>query len=125
MVSTEQPVYTSLELNLPRPKRWIEEELAKPKPPTPSEWFATRFPEQAKLYGCPFLEMCGFNQEGQRCVNPVKINIDFFAAMLGGDIKLGHSIIYFEPEMQFYFKEPFSRIYMPTTPDKLQNQLRA
>jgi hypothetical protein len=31
----------------------------------------------------------------------------------------------FEPEMQFYYREPIQNIYKPTTPEKLQNYYRA
>jgi hypothetical protein len=63
--------------------------------------------------------------DGFSRVNPISINVDFFAGMLGGDKRLGHSVIYFEPELQFYYREPVPNIYKPTTPEKLQNYYRA
>ena len=63
--------------------------------------------------------------DGFSRVTPVSINTDFFAAILGGDSRLGHSVIYFEPEMQFYYREPVLNIYKPTTPEKPWNYHRA
>lgn len=92
---------------------------------TPSEWFAVKFPGQALKYGCPFLELRETSGDGFSNVTPISINLDFFAGMLGGDIRLGHSIIYFEPEMQFYYRESMLQLYKPTSPEKLQNYYRA
>jgi hypothetical protein len=58
-------------------------------------------------------------------VTPIALNHDFFAGLLGGDVKLNHSVIYYEPEMQFYYREPVQNIYKPTTAEKLQNYYRA
>jgi hypothetical protein len=116
-----QFIQTRLELNLPK-RNWIEEPA---KPSTPSEWFAHKFPEAASRFGCPFLEMRQTTYDGFNKVTPISINTDFFAAMLGGDAALGHSVVYFEPEMQFYYREPVQNLYKPTTPEKLQNYYRA
>src|ERR1019366_4505977 len=64
------------------------------------------------------------SSDGLARITPLAPNLDFFAAMLGGDIKLGHSVVYFEPEMQFYYKEPLLQLYKPTSPEKLQNLYR-
>jgi len=45
--------------------------------------------------------------------------------MLGGDAKLCHKVIYYEPEMQFYYHEPIQNVFMPTTAEKLQTYYRA
>jgi len=111
---------TALELNLPEPE-WA----AKKQTLTPAIWFAKKFPDQTNQFGCPFLEMRQTSCDGFSRVNPVAPNIDFFAAMLGGDSRLGHSVVYFEPELQFYYREPIQNIYKPTTPEKLQNYYRA
>ena len=120
----EPAIISTFELNLPKPRVWGEEQ-AQTKPKTPSEWFAEKFPGQAKLYGCPFLELHQSSCDGFSRITPVSINLDFFAAMLCGDIKLGHSVLYFEPEMQFYYKEPGLKLYKPTSPEKLANYYRA
>src|SRR5277367_3136347 len=108
---------SNLELNLPRP------DWAAPfgkKNISPAVWFAQKFPDQATQFGCPVLEMRETSCDGFSRLTPIAPNIDFFAAMLGGDFMLGHSVIYFEPEMQFYYREPVLNIYKPTTPEKLQ-----
>jgi hypothetical protein len=112
---------TNLELNLPK-RKWMEEAS---EPETPSEWFATKFPEVISKYGCPFLEARQSTCDGFKKISPVSMNIDFMAGMLGGDPKLGHSVIYYENEMQFYYYEPFLKIYKPVSPEKLQNYYRA
>lgn len=114
-------IFGRLELNLPK-QHFLEQPQA---PKTPSEWFALKFPEAARKYGCPFLEMRQASCDGFVSIVPVSINSDFFAGMLGGDSSLGHSVVYFEPEMQFYYFEPLQNLYKPTSPEKLQNYYRA
>jgi hypothetical protein len=111
-----------LELNLPKPE-WAAE-LSR-QTITPAVWFAKLFPTQTNQFGCPLLEMRQSSCDGFSRVTPISLNIDFFAAMLGGDPDLHHSVVYFEPEMQFYYFEPVQTIYLPTTPEKLQNYYRA
>src|SRR5665213_1592566 len=100
----------TLELNLPKPKHWIDQ-TTPIQPKTPSEWFCQKFPEQAKQFGFPFLEMRETSCDGFSAVTPIAPNLDFFAAMLGGDKKLCESVVYFEPEMQFYYFEPVLQLY--------------
>ena len=115
---------TTVELNLPKKPHWAEPQTL-PKPKTPSEWFALKFPDQAARFGCPFLEVRQTSLDGFTRITPLALNHDFFAGMLGGDAKLNHSVIYHEPEMQFYYREPVLNIYKPTSPEKLQNYYRA
>ena len=110
---------TTLELNLPKQEWEVRRQTL-----TPSIWFATRFPFALK-FGCPFLEASQSSVDGFLRVFPVSLNHDFFAACLGGDSGLGHSVVYFEPEMQFYYREPVQNLYLPTSPEKLQNYYRA
>lgn len=114
-------IKTNLELNLPK-RKWME---GASEPETPSEWFATKFPEVASKYGCPFLEARQSTCDGFKKISPVSLNVDFMAGMLGGDPKLGHSVVYYENEMQFYYFEPLQKIYKPVSPEKLQNYYRA
>jgi hypothetical protein len=116
-----EPEFTAsrLELNLPT-RNWMEEPTT---PKTPAEWFALKFPFALK-FGCPFLEMRQTSCDGFNKVIPVAVNFDFMAGMLGGDSRLGHSVVYFEPEMQWYFKDR-DGIFKPTSAEKLQNYYRA
>ena len=116
----EPETFTRLELNLPQTSLF-----EKPVPRTPSEWFALKFADAVNRFGCPFLEMRQSSVDGFLKITPVSINPDFFAAMLGGDSGLGHSVVYYESEMQFYYFEPLQNLYRPTTPEKLQNYYRA
>ncbi len=95
-----------------------------PKLKTPAEWFSYKYPEQTKTYNCPFLELRQPLVNGFDAVTPLDINLDFFAGILRGDSKLGHSVVYYEPEMQWYFKDS-DGIYKTTSPEKLQNYIRA
>ena len=119
------PAYTTqtLELNLPKPRHLLEDQVPA-NPRTPTEWFSQHFPEQVKQFGCPFLEVRESRCDGFSTVTPLAPNIDFFAAMLGGDKKLMESVVYYEPEMQFYYFEPVLQLYKPTTQEKLQSYYR-
>lgn len=55
---------------------------------------------------------------------PVSLNYDFFAKALGGRKDLGHSVIYYESECAWYFKDS-DNIFKTTTPEKLANLYRA
>jgi len=115
---------TTIELNLPKKQHWTEPQTLH-QPKTPSEWFALKFPDTISRFGCPFLEVRQSSCDGFTHVTPIALNHDFFAGLLGGDVKLNHSVIYYEPEMQFYYREPVQNIYKPTTAEKLQNYYRA
>jgi hypothetical protein len=95
------------------------------KPTTPSEWFSKMFPVQAKIHGCPFIELAEDTADGLKKINPQAPNLDFLASILGGDEKMGHKVIYLEGEMQFYYFNPRDRIFKPTSDQKLANLLRA
>ena len=115
---------TNVELNLPKKPNWGEPQFPT-QPKTPSEWFALKFPDVVSRYGCPLLEVRQTSCDGFTRITPIAVNHDFFAGMLGGDAKLKHSVIYYEPELTFYYLEPIQNIYMPTTAEKLQNYYRA
>jgi hypothetical protein len=114
----------TFELNLPNQGQFNQNHL-RPRPKTASVYFAELFPDAAKRYGCPFVEIRDVLADGRSLVTPVSINLDFFASALGGDTRLGESTVYFEPEMQWYYKEPGLQLYKPTSPEKLMNLYRA
>lgn len=116
----EPGLVSTLELNLPKSEWEVKKQSL-----TPSIWFAQKFPEAAQRFGCPILEVRQSSCDGFSRVTPLSINTDFFAASLGGDSGLGHSVIYYEAEMQFYYYEPIPKLYKPTTSEKLQNYYRA
>lgn len=91
-----------------------------PQPPaTPSEWFARRFPVETKRWGCPFLEAVVEDvQTGRKLVTTVSPNCSFLAAALS-DSQLGHSVVFYEPEQQWYFLEPRDNQFHPTSEAKL------
>src|ERR1039458_7049773 len=123
MAPTIQPIRTHLELNLPGIGDFSQHAL-RPRAKTASVYFAELFPEAAKQYGCPFVEIRESVNEYSSVVTPISINVDFFAAALGGDRRLGHSVVYYESEMQFYYLEPYQQIYRTTTAEKMQNLYR-
>ncbi len=94
------------------------------KPTTPSEWFSKHFQEQAKTFGCPFLELVEPLGDGINKITPISPNIDFLAATLSGDSKLNHSVVYIESDMAFYYYDCRDRIYKATSEDKLANLMR-
>jgi hypothetical protein len=89
------------------------------KPSTPGEWFAARFPEQAKTYGPPILEAVYADDDHGNRINAVALNEDFFAGVLGGDKQLGHHLVFYLPEQQFYFLDNRTGNYTPTSEQKL------
>jgi hypothetical protein len=120
----EQLRHARIELNTYRPQLFANPDYP-PQPKTAGEWFSLKFPDQAKIYGAPFLEVRENLANGFQTVTPISLNIDFFAAVIGGSAELGHKVVYHEPEMQFYYYEPRLKLFKPTTPEKLQNLIRA
>ena len=121
MVSTAPyPLNAHLELNLPGQGQFSQHAL-RPRAKTASVYFAELFPDAAKQYGCPFVEIRDVQADGRSIVTTVSVNVDFFAGALGGDRNLGHSIIYYEPEMAWYYREPHLQLYKTTTAEKLMN----
>jgi hypothetical protein len=119
MVYTNQTAIGKLELNLGQ-----ELPYQRPKTTTASSYFAQKFPALTQMYGAPFVEIRETSCDGFSRVTPISINTDFFAALLGQGQE-PHLVVYYSPEMQFYFKEPLLQLYKPTTPEKLQNLFRA
>ena len=94
-------------------------------PTTPSEWFSCKFPEATKIHGCPFLELVEPLGDGINQTKPLAPNIDLLAAILSGDPKLGHKVVYIESEMAFYYYDVREHLYKQTSEDKLGNLMRA
>jgi hypothetical protein len=86
---------------------------------TPNRWFNERFPEQVEQFGPVFLEVRESSPEGFTRVTPVSLNYDACAAILS-DPKSGMSTIYSPGEIQWYYLEPLEKLYMPTTPERIQ-----
>src|SRR5205085_2417094 len=83
-------------------------------------WFAKMFPEQAALYGVPFLETRWTDQDGLNHFVPAYLNDDFFCSVIGGNRDLGHQVVYFEREQQWWFYDPVPGAFCPTSSAKLQ-----
>jgi hypothetical protein len=91
---------------------------------SPAQWFSYKYQEATKQHGCPFLEHRIRLVDGYDSLSALDVNLDFFASILKGNSRLGHSVIYYEPELQWYFKDS-DQIYKTTSPEKLQNWVRA
>src|ERR1022692_2730238 len=89
-----------------------------------SHWFNFHFPETAKMYGAPFLENRSTTIDGFSSISPIAPNLDFMASILGGDKSLGHSVIYWGAEAQFYYLDPVNGLYHCTTDLKLGDLMR-
>lgn len=92
---------------------------------TATEWFCLMFPTQTKVFGSPFLEQTGQDQYGLSTSSPLVPNLDCLAACLGGDERLGHRVVFFVPELQFYYLDPADQKYHATTDAKMGNLYRA
>jgi len=73
---------------------------------TAAEWFSRKWPVEAERFGCPFLEVKCSDGMGIERVNPIALNEIFFAAILAGDRNLGHQVVFYTPDQQFYFRDP-------------------
>jgi hypothetical protein len=87
-------------------------------PATPGEWFARRYPAAVEQWGAPILEAVINDQQGNRLVKPLELNDNFFASIIS-DLQLGHSVVYFQPEQQWYFFDTPDQLYHPTSEEKL------
>jgi len=94
------------------------------EPQTPNQWFVQRYKSAYDNYGSPFLQLHESLDKFSDQVLPLSINIDFFASVLGGSKNLGHHVVYYEPEMLFYFLDA-DGMYKSVSQDKLMNQYRA
>ena len=70
-------------------------------------------------YGAAFLEHAYLDSDGWDRVSVVGMNDDFFAALLGGDRKLDHQVVFYVPEQQWYFYDCRFGCFVPTTEEKL------
>ncbi len=126
ILSHDQLSTARLQLKKWEPEPWpLTGYAVDQKPTTPSEWFSKMFPVQAKTLGCPFIELSEDRSDGLKKINPLAPNLDFLAAILGGDERMGHKVIYLEGEMQWYYLDQPRNIFKPTTAEKLGNLLRA
>jgi hypothetical protein len=87
-------------------------------PATPGEWFARRYPAAVEQWGAPMLEAVINDQQGNQLVRPLELNDNFFAAILS-DQQFGHSVVFYQPEQQWFFHDPADQLYHPTTEEKL------
>ena len=119
----QEPTLTRPEcLKLFKPAQNMFEDRKLPK--TPNEWFVLRYPLAYEMHGSPFLELVEPHPIYINQVSPISINLDFFGSVLGGRRDLGHHVVYYEPEMAWYFKDSDS-IYKTTSAEKLMNLYRA
>ena len=86
---------------------------------SPSDYFSKRFPALAQRYGPPILESVETLLDQSTTTTPVALNEDFFGAAIGGDEELGHHVVFYLPEQQFYFFDSRVHRYEPTTEQKL------
>lgn len=94
------------------------------KPNTATDWFVQKFPAQVRTYGSPFLEEQTRTATGTNASTPIVFNTDCLAACLGGDERLGHRVIYYTDELQFYYYDPRDQMFHATSAEKLGNLLR-
>jgi len=126
MASEEQSnVPVTVQLVKYKPVPWLfRNDLPEPPVTTPSEWFSKRWPEQAETFGTPFLEAKLHDGDLEQHVNPLSLNEIFFAGILAGNQELGHKVVYYSPDEEFYFKDPREGgIFKSTTEDKLKTLL--
>jgi hypothetical protein len=87
-------------------------------PISPSDYFALHFPELSKRFGPPIVELHQIDSHDNFRIQPVCINEDFFAAMLG-EINGHRRIIFYLPERKFYYFDDQYGYFTPTIEEKL------
>ena len=87
-------------------------------PTTPGEWFARRYSLLVQQWGAPMLEAVISDPQGNRLIRPLSLNEDFFAAILS-DPQFGHSVVFYQPEQQWFFHDPVDDRYRTVNEDKL------
>jgi hypothetical protein len=85
---------------------------------TPNSWFAALFPEERHRYGDAFFEEMTTNRHGRLVKAPSVLNEDFFAAILGGEKRLGHRMVYL-PSEGFLFNDPKVDAFCATSDEKV------
>jgi hypothetical protein len=86
---------------------------------SPNTWFNEKFPSHVAQFGPAFLELRESSINGDSRITPVSLNCDVFAAALS-DSRLGLSIVYYLPDLEWYYLEPQENIYNLTTPERMQ-----
>lgn len=84
----------------------------------PMEYFSMRFPDQTGRFGPAFF---GSSAVGltRTIFIPDSINEDLFAAILGGDRRLGHQVVWSAEENTFYYYDFRKGAFCQTTEEKL------
>lgn len=85
-----------------------------------SQWFCSKFPNLAQIYGAPFLES-KTTLDGVSVINPVVPNTDFMAGCLGG--RCGKEVVYYGADCMFYYLD-LDDIYYPVQETKVGNLMR-
>ena len=86
---------------------------------TPNSWFAALFPDEKKRYGDAFYEEETLNINGRRVRTPRVLNEDFFAAILGGEKRLGHRMVHL-PGEGFLFYDPKVDAFCSVSDEKVE-----
>lgn len=118
-IPTLEP-WISFQLKPYKPSAFRIPDVPDRDPQTPSEYFNQRHPEISLAYGAAFLEHSYEDGNEYKHVSVVGMNDDFFAGLLGGDRALGHQVVFYVPEQQWYFYDCRFGYYVPTTEEKLQ-----
>lgn len=101
-------------------ERFLFGAQAERKPTTPAAWFAKMFPRQVETFGPAILESVSLDDSGEKRVSPLSLNEDTFGSILGGDKRLKHHVVFYAPEESWYFFDPRTGFFSPTTEAKLQ-----
>lgn len=86
---------------------------------TPSSWFSSKFPDVKEWFGDAFFEETVVGIQGRPVIRPTIVNEDFFAALLGGERRLGHRMVYL-PGEGFLYHDPKVDAFANTSDQKVQ-----
>lgn len=86
---------------------------------TPSSWFGSKFPEVQERFGQAFFEETAVGLLGRTVIRASVINEDFFAAILAGEKRLGHRMVYL-PGEGFLYHDPKVHAFVNTSDRKVE-----
>lgn len=100
------------------PEAYEQHEVLK----TPSDYIEARYPTLTKMFGPAFLEAHWLDSNQFLNIEPVEINVDLFAAILGGD-ESRCKLVYYLPDEQWYAYDPVLGYFTTTTEENLKLRL--
>src|SRR5438045_4019058 len=116
------PIQSRLVLQISEPVSRADSIIKESALEISSDYFFVKFPKLTKVFGPAFLEANSLDMDGYLRIDPVEINVDLFAAVLGGDDQKIRTV-YYQPEHQWYSLDPVLGYFGSASEEKLKLEL--